>query len=143
MQDKTMRQTPGLSGAQLIPTPWQGSAEPRYAPDEALTRGTLFPDLDLPFMNIGNIGNPYDGTPLGELMAIGFAANELTLYLDTHKDDGEAFALLKKLLALKKEAHERYTARFGPLMVDDLMREDNFTWSHSPWPWEGTEGGTK
>ena len=138
-----MRQTSGLFGSQLIPTPWQGTAEPRYAPDEALTRGTLFPDLDLPFMNIGNNGNPYDGTPLGELMAIGFAAHELTLYLDTHKDDMEAFVLLKKLLELKKEAHARYAELFGPLTVDDLSHEDSFTWSHSPWPWEPTERGAK
>ena len=128
--------TPPFNGTQLIPTPWQGSAEPQYTPEDALRRGTLFPDLDLPFMNVGNVSTPYDGTPLGELMAICFTVNELTLYLDTHTQDTEAFALLRKLLRLKKEAHDRYVARFGALHIDDMMNENTFTWYKSPWPWE-------
>jgi len=144
LQDfNTTRQNAPMTGSELIPTPWQGTAQPQYAPDEALTRGTLFPGLDLPFMNKGNTDNPYDGTPLGELMAIGFATHELTLYLDTHTDDRDAFALLRKLLALKKEAHDRYVARFGPLHVDDLVAEGSFNWYKSPWPWETTEREAK
>jgi spore coat protein JB len=143
LNEKTIRQDTGFFASQLIPTPWQGSSEPQYAPDEALTRGTLFPGLDLPFMNMGNRGNPYEGTPLGELMAIGFAAHELVLYLDTHKDDAEAFMMLKKLLALKREAHDRYVERYGPLHTDDLMMSGDYDWVKSPWPWQAGEGGMK
>ena len=59
----------------------------KYASEDALTRGTLFPGLDLPLYNTPNMTNPYAGTPLGEVMALDFAVKELNLYLDTHKDD--------------------------------------------------------
>ena len=122
--------------------PVQRGADPVYEPDNALTRGTLFPGLDLPFMNIANKNNPYAGTPLGELMAISFATHELTLYLDTHPRDREAFTMQKKMLRLKREAHMRFTKLYGPVSTDDLLEADAFTWVHGPWPWEATASGT-
>ena len=71
--------------------PMQQSATPAYDSAEALTRGTLFPGLDLPFMNMIN-NTPEKSTPLRELMAIDFVLDELELYLDTHRKDAEAFA---------------------------------------------------
>jgi spore coat protein JB len=121
--------------------PWQESADTRYAPSEGLSRGTLFPGLDLPFKNIVNTGSPYAGTPLGELLAISFAAHELVLYLDTHTNDTQAFAVLKELLALKQEAHRRYTAKYGPVTTADLINETSFTWTRTPFPWNFEEGG--
>ena len=116
----------------------QRSAEPIYEADNALTRGTLFPGLDLPFMDIANKNNPYAGTPLGELMAISFATHELTLYLDTHPRDREAFAMQRRMLKLKKEARMRYTKLYGPISNDDMLEADTFTWVHGPWPWESS-----
>jgi spore coat protein JB len=116
--------------------PKQKRAEPRYDAEDALRSGTLFPGLDLPFMNIANKGNPYAGTQLGELMAIGFVVQELTLFLDTHPDDAEAFTLLRQMLRLKAEAHRRYTERYGALMITDLENAESFNWAHTPWPWE-------
>jgi len=129
-------------------TPYQDSAEPMYSSAEALSRGTLFPGLDLPFKNIINQGTPYAGTPLGDLFAISFAAHELVLYLDTHTDDTEAFGVLRELLALKQEAHKRYVEKYGPVNTDDLIEQSSYTWTKSPFPWEydrtGNEkGGTK
>ena len=71
--------------------PMQVSAAPNYEASEALARGTLFPGLDLPFMNIVNEKAP--DVPTAELMAIDFVTDELELYLDTHRDDKEAFEL--------------------------------------------------
>ena len=122
--------------------PIQRDAEPSYEPDKALTRGTLFPGLDLPFMDTANKNNPYAGTPLGDLMAVSFAAHELTLYLDTHPRDKSAFMTLKKLLRLKKEAMARYTKLYGPVSTDDLLDSEAFTWVHGPWPWETPPPGT-
>ena len=122
--------------------PVQRSSEPTYEPDNALTRGTLFPGLDPPFMDAANKNNPYAGTPLGELMAISFATHELTLYLDTHPRDKSAFAALKKMLRLKKDAHSRFTRKFGPISADDLLDADSFTWVHGPWPWETPAPGS-
>jgi spore coat protein JB len=122
--------------------PEQESAAPIYENDSALTRGTLFPGLDLPFMNIVNKGSPYIGTPIGELMAIAFVAHELTLYLDTHTGDREAFKLLQRMLTLKKQARERYVRLYGPVSSDDLTESAAFTWTYSPWPWDAAENNS-
>jgi spore coat protein JB len=119
--------------------PVQRENPPKYDPADGLTRGTLFPGLDLPFMNVANKGNPYAGTPLGELMSLAFATHELGLYLDTHSGDREAFRLLKTLLALEKEGRERYTRTYGPINTRDLAGQDSYNWQHGPWPWEFAE----
>ena len=64
-------------------TPPQQSSEPAYESKKALARGTLFPGLDLPFMNVVNKPDGMS-TPLCELMALDFVVQELKLYLDTH-----------------------------------------------------------
>ena len=118
--------------------PMQRSAHPSYEVDEALSRGTLFPGLDLPFMNIVNGLQPKDA--LSELQAICFAAHELALYLDTHKDDREAFEMLKTFLSLKNEAKDRYVKKYGAVCTDDLLRSESFTWTEDPWPWDYRKG---
>ena len=56
---------PGASAPLAIAyVPMQTSATPAYEAAEALSRGTLFPGLDLPFMNIVNDTQPV--TPLTE-----------------------------------------------------------------------------
>jgi len=119
--------------------PEQISAEQAYDPNQALLRGTLFPGLDLPFMNMVNKGK-LTGTPLGELMALDFVIKELNLYLDTHKDDMEAFQTLQSTLALYDEGKTRYVKKYGPLTIHDLKYADHFTWICDPWPWDYHEG---
>ena len=114
--------------------PMQEGVQPRYEATRALSRGTLFPGLDLPFMNLVN-PDLEDG-PKTEMMAIDFVADELELYLDTHADDQEAFDLYQSILALQKEARERYTARYGVVTQCDQLGRDSFTWLKDPWPWE-------
>ena len=115
--------------------PMQTAAVPSYEASEALTRGTLFPGLDLPFMNIVN-KNKEDTSPLAELMAIDFVAKELELYLDTHFDDEEAFDMYQTFLALGKEAHARYIKDFGPVCQKDMLGRKDYCWLNDPWPWE-------
>lgn len=114
--------------------PMQKSAVPAYEANEALSRGTLFPGLDLPFMNIVNRNLPV--TPLTEMMAIDFVADELELYLDTHCDDAEAFSVYQTFLALKKEARERYVQLCGPVKQSDMLGMSSYTWLNNPWPWD-------
>lgn len=121
--------------------PTQQGIEPRYSRADALTRGTLFPGLDLPFMDMINKSNPYAGTPLGELMALQFMIRELQLYLDTHSDDKEAFSLLKETLELEREGRKRYTKKYGPILFSDLENLDSYEWIDSPWPWSYGERG--
>lgn len=125
---------PACAPLALAYVPMQQSSTPAYEPCEAIKRGTLFPGLDLPFMNIVNTAD-IDDTPLCEVMTLSFAAHELHLYLDTHPNDTEAFAALKDLLKLCKEARKRYTEKYGPLKPSDLADMDKFNWLQDPWPW--------
>jgi len=127
---------PGSSAPLAMPyVPVQSSAVPSYEASEALSRGTLFPGLDLPFMNMVN-KNKDDDTPLSELMAIDFVAKELELYLDTHAEDMEAFNMYQTFLALGKEAHSRYVQLYGPVCHKDMLGRKNYCWINEPWPWE-------
>ena len=115
--------------------PAQQSDTPQYGAEEALNRGTLFPGLDLPFKNMVNTGNPMQGTPLGELMTLGFVVDEMRLYLDTHPEDQEAFEALKDMVLLAKEARKRYAAQYGPVSFDDVVLSETYDWIDAPWPW--------
>ena len=114
----------------------QTDDRPRYSNEKALARGTLFPGLDLPLGNILN--EAVDDVPLAELMAIQFAAHDLSLYLDTHAEDKEAFATYKEMLELYKEGEKRYIKMYGPIMKTDLASADSYSWLNGPWPWEIT-----
>ena len=118
--------------------PMQGSNPTRFSRTEALKTGTLFPGLDLPFMNLVN--KPADlSTPLCELMALDFVIRELNLYLDTHPDDREAFETLQKCIRMRAEGHKRYTEQYGPVTVSDLACADVYDWLDAPWPWQPEE----
>ena len=68
--------------------PFQRENPPKYEARKGLIRGTLFPGLDLPFMGMVN-QKEKAVTPLTELQTLGFAIQELALYLDTHREDRE------------------------------------------------------
>ena len=121
-------------------TPPQQSSEPAYEAKTALARGTLFPGLDLPFMNVVNKPDGLS-TPLCELMALDFVVQELKLYLDTHPKDEEAFEALKTCIRLSREGQKRYVEQYGPVSFDDVRFSEEYSWIKSPWPWQnGKEG---
>lgn len=119
--------------------PMQESVEPRYQTQTAIARGTLFPGLDLPFR--GMVNRPLPATPLGELMAIDFVSDELSLYLDTHRDDKEAFDVYQAVLDLSTEAHGKYTKTCGPITKNDMLGMQDYAWLNAPWPWELSGAG--
>ena len=119
----------------LAYVPMQQSAKPAYDNEDALNRGTLFPGLDLPFMNMVNTAN-FGNMPLCEVMTLKFVCHELHLYLDTHPKDTEAFETLKGMLKLAREAERRYVEKYGPLTCSDLEFSDKFDWLEAPWPWQ-------
>lgn len=125
---------PGDAPLAAAYVPMQRSVAPAYDANEALSRGTLFPGLDLPLMNIVN--NNLKCTPLTEMMAIDFVVDELELYQDTHCDDAEAFAMYQTFLALQKEAKERYVKLCGPVSQSDMLGMRSYTWLNNPWPWD-------
>ena len=120
--------------------PFQDPNPPQYSPEEALTRGTLFPGLDLPFQNTVNQSNPLAGTALGEIMALDMATMDLHLYLDTHPHDAEATRIFGHYCELSKRAKKHYVAKFGPLTLADAVQDGRYAWLDDPWPWDYQEG---
>ena len=128
---------PACGSLALAYVPDQQEADPRYEPPQALARGTLFPGLDLPWMNVSNAAPAeFSGTPLGELMALGFVVNELGLYLDTHAEDAEALKLYTEYVQLLRQGRETFVRRYGPLTQTQVTQEGGYTWLNEPWPWE-------
>jgi len=115
--------------------PMQPENSAAYDAAQALTRGTLFPGLDLSFMNYVATDSAVTGE-LSELMALDFVVNELGLYLDTHQNDTEALEVYTQYAALAREARRRYVAAFGPLEQTDVELSRGYTWLKNPWPWD-------
>lgn len=121
--------------------PFQPTGSERYSQNDALNNGTLFPGLNLPFHVKPDASNVVN-CPLSELQALEFVLLELGLYLDTHTDDAEAFALFQQYAALEKEGRERYESMYGPLFQRSAAEQDCYcSWLQDPWPWNFTEGG--
>ena len=123
----------------------------RYDDAKALEQGTIFPDLDKPFFAAETLyfpGKCQEQTERDRLLTkirqTGFVLDDLTLYLDTHQGDAEAFALYQQYAAMEKEAREKYEAANGP--VTQMSAADAKSWAAwlcDPWPWNFQEGGTK
>ena len=94
---------PSCAGLAVPYVPFQQNNPQKYAQSEALSNGTLFPGLNLPF-HLAVDGSSLPATPLAELQALEFVILELGIYLDTHKDDAEAFAMFKQFSAMEKAA---------------------------------------
>ena len=106
----------------------------RYCQGDALAQGTLFPELDLPF-HLQVKGRSVEKTPLSELQALCFLLVELGLYLDTHPEDQEAFAVYQRYAKLEEEGRRRYEAQYGPLTQKAAAVDGSYTWVNGPWPW--------
>ena len=125
---------PSCAPLAMAYVPVQECVKPTYNTAEALSRGTLFPGLDLPFMNMVNTGD-LTGTPLGELMALDFAIDELGLYLTTHPEDTEVLNLYWSYIKLGREGREAYEKQYGPILQTDVT-PGSFKWLNDPWPWD-------
>ena len=115
--------------------PFQEEKPPRYEARKGLIRGTLFPGLDLPFLGMVN-QKEKPMTPLSELQALGFAIQELALYLDTHHDDKDALELYQNYQKLYDHCKEEYRKRRGPLNHFQTGEPQTYQWLNDPWPWE-------
>jgi len=115
--------------------PFQLENAPRYEARKGLVRGTLFPGLDLPFLGMVN-QKEKPITPLSELQVLGFAIQELALYLDTHRDDREALELYRNYQKLYDHCREEYLRSRGPMNHMQITDDKQYTWLNDPWPWE-------
>lgn len=114
--------------------PFQLNDPPKYNANEAVVRGTLFPGLDLPFMGKVN-KEDLPNTPLAELQTLAFVIQELSLYLDTHRDDMEATEMYRQYQRLYNEGAKKYEQMCGPLNHMSVSQGD-YKWLDDPWPWE-------
>ena len=115
--------------------PFQLENPPKYEARQGMVRGTLFPGLDLPFMGMVN-EKELPVTPLSELQVLGFAIQELALYLDTHRDDREALELYRGYQQMYQRCREEYRKSHGPLNHTPPSESETYDWLDDPWPWE-------
>ena len=115
--------------------PFQMENPPKYEARKGLVRGTLFPGLDLPFMGMVN-QKEKPVTPLTELQTLGFAVQELALYLDTHREDREALELYRGYQKMYDHCREEYRKKYGPMNHMHPSDSEGYDWLEDPWPWE-------
>ena len=112
----------------------QGRNCRRYGADESLRQGTVFPALDMPFRYTAPTNGLAD-TPMTELMAMDFMVDDMGLYLTTHCDDEDAFALYRSMIRAARERRDQYEANNGPL-TQTAATDSGCQWLENPWPWE-------
>lgn len=115
--------------------PFQLENPPKYEARKGLVRGTLYPGLDLPFMGMVN-KNELPVTPQTELQALGFAIQELALYLDTHREDQEALELYRQYQDMFQKGMAEYQKAHGPINHSVRSQGKGYDWLDDPWPWE-------
>ena len=133
---------PSCAGLAVPYVPFQQNNPQKYAQSEALSNGTLFPGLNLPF-RLAVEGSSLPATPLAELQALEFVVLELNLYLDTHKDDTEAFNLFKQFSSMEKAAKAAYESKYGPVTTQGAAVGDRYQWLSDPWPWNFAQNEVK
>ena len=136
--DKKQGKLPSCAPLANPYVPFQQTATERYTADVALTRGTVFEGLDLPYM--GTVNEKMKSmSALDELQALGFCVNELGLYLDTHPDDEEAVAIFNtyaELYDAQISDFQKNGTDFTQLMSG---QSGKYTWLSNPWPWDYRE----
>ena len=115
--------------------PFQMENPPKYEARKGLVRGTLYPGLDLPFMDMVN-QKEFPVTAKTELQTLAFAINELALYLDTHRDDEEALEVYRQYQDLYHKGMITFSKENGPLNHSYPDQGKNYRWLDDPWPWE-------
>lgn len=123
-----------------------------YDEKEALRIGTIFQDLNKPFFasEISEI-KTNEALPKTEeqrnredlmckIMEVSFVLDDLTLYLDTHAEDSQAFQMYRQMAEKRNELKQKFAAEFYPLTRDCIVyceKEEPFCWQEGPMPWEG------
>ena len=114
--------------------PFQLENPQKYEPRKALVRGTLFEGLDLPFKGMVNKTEKRQ-TPMTDLQTLSFVIQELSLYLDTHRDDCDALEMYRTYQEMYHDAMKCYQENCRPLNHQTPV-EGEYRWLDDPWPWE-------
>lgn len=135
----------GKEALAMASVPYQEWCEP-YDLKQALKNGTIFPCLNLEFFKAEKIETPASaetaqGKALRQISEVGFAVNDLTLYLDMHPDCQEGMKLYKELLKIRLELLADYAEKYQPLtqlsVITGTPQTSEYGWIEGPLPWEG------
>lgn len=133
--EKGLGRLPAMAPLANPYVPFQLEDSPKYEARKALVRGTLYPELDLPFLGMVN-QNELPVTPMSELQVLAFAIQELALYLDTHRDDSEALELYRRYQEMYHNGQSEFVKNNGPLSHRSVNTSKRYDWLNDPWPWE-------
>lgn len=73
---------------------------------------------------------------LKHISQVSFALVDTSLFLDTHPCDQKALEYYHTIRQQRKEAVDKYSRKYGPLLVDQVECDNYWTWVETPWPWE-------
>ena len=74
-----------------------------------------------------------------KVIALGFCAYDMLLYLDTHPDDAQALSYYNQCNELYNSAKKTYEERFEPLSAFGSQPLEDWDWNDGPMPWEGVK----
>ena len=103
-----------------------------YPAQNAIMRGTLYPELDKP---MACAANPSGCAAPTDNQIMGFSAWEVRLYLNTHPHDMNALQLYQQLC--QQAPKPNYACTFVP------CTGDHWSWVDDPWPWECEANGRR
>ena len=119
--------------------PFQQEDSQKYDQANALANGTIFPGLNLPFhLKADAASLPANHST--QLQALLFVITELGMYLDTHRNDAEAFQLFQQYSEMARNAKKQYEEMHGPLTQLSAGQDAAYRWLDDPWPWEFKNG---
>lgn len=87
-------------------------------------------------MNSQQLMNMNRNQLLSYLNQVSFSMFDTVLFLDTHPTDREAIAYFNEMKQARVSALKIYQQRFGPLLLDDVDADCEWTWGMEPLPWE-------
>ena len=110
-----------------------------FTPKEGLERGNMFKEEYHPYKNLTFVPlNPTNEKEalLFRVYEYGFALTDLSLHLNIHPMDEEAYDLFKQYVVEGRRTKEEYERIYGPLSLEDTLY-NTYNWFSNPWPWEG------
>ena len=71
-----------------------------------------------------------------KITKVGFALDDITLYLDTHPADRDAMDYYHHMNELYQKLQKEYEDHFGPLTQNGVTNSHCWQWATEKWPWE-------
>lgn len=73
---------------------------------------------------------------LQKISALDFFVIDLSLYLNTHPNDGEAIKLYNDAVTQVNALREEFTRTYGMMLANSSTSRQPWQWIDDPWPWE-------